>query len=184
MCEPTTLIVLGTALGIGGTVVGHNAQVDATDTANNATMVAHRDASLAAQRQYEDLQRAYAFNAKATQQQGEEAARAGRTALSQAIAGAGASGIDAGSMSVQDIINSERQRTASNLSKVADKQSDIKSGLISDNISVEMQAQGRINSTPFQTGPSALGAALSIGSQALSGASSYRKASAEAAKGP
>ena len=163
MCDPVSLAAASFAVSSAGAVVGYEGQVDATNAANAQAAAAHRNAGLAATRQYEDAQRKYEYEARSTQQQGNQAAMAGRAAIAQGVAAAGASGIDAGSISVTDILNEQRRQTALNLQNVSSRQSDLNQAFISEGRAIEQQAQGRIDSTPFQSGPSKLALMIDVG---------------------
>lgn len=173
MCDPVT--IAGTALSVAGSVVGYEGQVDATNAANAQAAAAHRNAGLSATNQYGDAQRKYEYEAKTVQQQGYDAVMAGRAAVASGIAAAGSSGVDAGSVSIADILNEQRRMTAQNLSNVKAKQSDMAQAFVSEGKAIEQQAQGRIDSTPFQAGPSKLGLMIDVGKAGFDAYQSYKK---------
>lgn len=175
MCDPVSLAAASFAVSSAGAVVGYEGQVDATNAANAQAAAAHRNAGLAATRQYEDAQRKYEYDARGEQQKGFEATMAGRNAVSQGVAAAGASGIDAGSISVTDILNEQRRQTAQNLQNVRSRQSDMSQAFISEGKAIEAQAQGRIDSTPFQSGPSKLALMIDVGKAGMSAYKDYKK---------
>lgn len=162
MCDPVTLAVASFAVSTAGSVAKYEGDVSATNAANAQAAAAHRNAGIAAEQQYEDAQRKFIYDSRANQQKGFEAAQAGRSAISQGIAAAGASGIDAGSISVGDILNEQRRQTAQNMQNVAFRQSDLTGAFVSDTKAIQQQAQGRIDSTPFQSGPSMLNLAIDV----------------------
>jgi hypothetical protein len=157
------------ALAAGQAVVGFVGQQQAANAQNATAAAAHQSASLAAQRQYEDEQRRYRFDAKATQMEGYDAVMRGRQAASTVAASAGASGFDMGSLSVSSILAAEAQKTAANIAKVDAKQEDLKTSYEAKVDSYEAQAQGRINSMPFKAGPNPLGLAINLAGAAYQG---------------
>lgn len=173
MCDPIS--IAATALSAAGQVVSYNGQVAATDAANAQAAAAHRNAGLAATQQYEESQRKFIYESRSNQQRGFEAAQAGRAAIAQGVAAAGASGIDAGSISVADILNDQRRQTAQNLQNVSTRQSDLTQSFISEGRAIEQQAQGRIDATPWQTGPSKLGLAIGLASTGVGAYKEYKK---------
>ena len=170
-----TLAISSFALSTAGSVASYEGQVSATNAANDQAAIAHRNAGLAAQRQYEDSQRKFIYESRSNQQKGFEASMAGRQAISQGIASAGASGIDAGSISVGDILNEQRRQTAQNMQNVSSRQDDLTGAFIGDTKAIQEQAQGRIDSTPFQRGPSLLNLAIDVGSAGVNAYRGYKK---------
>lgn len=173
MCDPLT--IAGAGLAAAGQVASFVGENQAAGAHNQMAAQAHMNAGLAATGQYEDSQRKYNYEARSTQQQGYDAAMAGRKAVGSVAAQAGASGIDVSSLSISDIINEQRRVTAQNLSNVKAKQADMKAGVMGDMEAAHLQAQGRINSTPFKSGPSAVGLAIGLAGTAVSAYNSGSK---------
>lgn len=163
------MCTVSAALMAGSAVISHVGKVNETNAYNDAAAANAQQASLAAQRKYDDEQRKFVYDSKVNQKEGYEAAMKGRAATSSAVAQAGAAGFDVGSISVASLIAAERQRTAENLSRVDLKQDDLRYNYDARVDSYEAEAQGRINSMPYKAGPSPLGLAINIGTAALSG---------------
>ena len=157
------------AMAGASAVAGFVGQAQEAKTANGNLAQAHQDASLAAQRKYEDEQRRMRFDARATQKEGYASIMRGREAVSTVRASAGASGFDIGSLSVGAIIAAERQKTAENSDKVRSKMEDLKTSYEAKVDSYEAEAQGRINSMPFKAGLNPLGLAINLAGAAYQG---------------
>ena len=173
MCDPFT--IAATTLAVAGQVVSYEGQVSATNAANDQASLAHRNAGMAAQRQYEDAQGKFIYESRTNQQKAFEAAQAGRSALAQGRAAAGASGIDASSISVNDILNDQRRQTAQNLQNVKTRQDDLAQSFVGATTGAPLPAQGRLDSTPYQSGPSMLGLAIGAAGAVASGFASANK---------
>lgn len=159
------------AIGQGASFIG---QQNATNQYNAAAKQNAINASLAAQRQYEDEGRRYFYNNKQNLQQGFQTEMKARQARGTAVASAGTAGIDASSISVQSILNDIDQQQAANDGVLRDKQEDAESAFRSRVDSYEAQAQGRINSMPFKEGPSPLALGLGIADAGLDSFSSTK----------
>lgn len=172
MCDPVT--IAAAALSAAGQVVSYNGQVAATNAANAQAAAAHRNAGMAAQSQYEDYQRKFIYESRENQQKGMEAAMAGRAAVARGVAAAGASGIDASSLSVTDLLNEQRRQTAQNLQNVSSRQSDLTQAFQGDVRASQQTAQGRIDASPWQTGPSKLGLMIGLASTGVGAYKDYK----------
>lgn len=135
----TPLQIMSGAVSAMGAVAQANEQ-------NAASAANAQSASLAAQSKYDDLQRRYVYNARATQQEGYKAEIEKREAAGTAVASAGSSGV--GGISVSSILAAVNQQGAENMARVRTKQDDLESSYTSDTKSVEAEAMGRIASVP------------------------------------
>lgn len=168
MCMPA-LGAIGMGLQMAGQVAGFANQSHQTDLYNAAAKQNAINASLAAERQYEDEGRKFIYNSREIQQEGYQAAMKGRQAVGTTMASAGGAGFDASSISLSDIISSENQKTAQSIDNIKTKEDDQKNTLKSADDSSFAQAQGRINSMPYKASPSALGLAIGLGSDLVGG---------------
>lgn len=156
MCE------ISAALAIASSVAGFAAQSQAVDAQNAAAAAAHQNAGLAATRKYEAEQQNVISEARSAREQGYDAAMKARESQGVAKASAGSSGIDLSSLSVDDIINAERQKAAINADRIQNKIDDTKSQYVFNTKAYEQEAQGRIDANPFQAPPSPLGLAIEL----------------------
>lgn len=166
MCE------ISAALAMASSVAGYVAQSQAVDAQNAAAAIAHQNAGLAATRKYEAEQQNMISEARAARQQGYDAAMKARESQGVAKASAGSSGIDIASLSVDDIINTERQRAAINADRIQNRLDDSANQYLFNTKAYEQEAQARIDATPFQAAPSPLGLAIELAGAAYQG---YRK---------
>lgn len=173
MCDPVT--IAGAVLSAAGQVASYEGQVSATNAANSQAAAAHRNAGLAAQGQYEEYQRKFLYESRENQQKGMEAVMAGRSQVATGVAAAGASGIDAGSLSVTDILNEQRRQAAQNVQNVNARQEDLAQAFRGDVRASQQTAQGRIDSTPFQSGPSKLGLMIGLASTGVGAYKEHKK---------
>jgi hypothetical protein len=157
------------ALAAGQAVVGFIGQQQAANAHNSAAKEAHQNASLAAQRKYEDEQTRYRYDARATQKEGYQSQMRGRAAGATAVASAGSSGFDIGSLSVGAILAAEKQKTAENTDKVNSQFEDLENSYTNRVEAYEAEAQGRINAMPFKAGPNPLGLAINLAGAAYQG---------------
>lgn len=171
MCDPLT--IAAGVLSASSQLVAYEGQVAATDAQNQVNARAHQNASLAAQYQYEEAQRKFIYESRENQQKGFEAAMQGREALSTGAAQAGASGLDMASISIGDLLNEQRRQTAQNLQNINTRQEDLTQAFTGDVKGAQMQAQSRIDATPFQSGPSKLGLMIGL---AKTGVDTYKAA--------
>lgn len=142
MCLPMLaaagpLQILSGAVGAMGAIAQANAQ-------NAASAANAQSASLAAQRKYDDTQRKYVYNARATQQEGYSAAMKSREAAGTAVASAGTSGV--GGVSVANIFAGINQQGAENQSRVRTKQDDLRTSYKGEVDTAEAEARNRIAS--------------------------------------
>lgn len=163
MCELTA------ALAAASAVAGYIGQVQQTNAYNTTAAAAHRNAGLAATRKYEAEQQNTIAEARAARQQGYDAAMAARESQAVAKASAGSSGLDLSSLSVDDIVNAERQKAAINADRIQNRIEDSKSEYFFNTEAYEQEAQSRIDATPFQATPSPLGLAIDLVSAGYSG---------------
>lgn len=163
------MCTVAAALQGASAVVGFVGQANAANAYNEAALQNAQNAGLAAQRKYDDEQRKFIYDSKVNQKEGYEAALKGRATYASGVAQAGASGFDVSSLSVEDILAAERQRTAENLSRVDLKQDDLTRSYLGKVDSYEAEAQNRINSMPMKEGPNPLGLAINLGTAALGG---------------
>lgn len=157
------------AIMAASSVVSFVGQSQQTKAYNDAAAANANNASVAASQKYNDEQRKFVYDSKVNQKEGYEAAMKGRSAYASVVAQSGASGFDAGSISIGSILAAERQKTAENLSRVDLKQDDLTNSFTSRTRSIEAEAQGRINSMPYKAGPNPIGLALNIASAAATG---------------
>lgn len=163
MC--TIMAALGAALSGVQSIAGFAGQSQAADAANAQAAAAHRDALISYQNKVGDLQRQYIYNERAAQQKGYAATLKGRAAAATGLASSGSAGVGANSITLEQLMNDERQVTAENLNRVRSQQEDLKDQYIGQSISAQYDAQGRINSVPFRMGPNpaSLGLQLAAG---------------------
>lgn len=167
MCDPITATSIG--LSMAGSVAQFAGQSQQTAQYNAAAKQNGINANVAAEHQFADEGRKYIYDMRELQQEGYAATMKGRQAVGTSIASAGASGFDASSFSVGDIISSENQKTAQSMDNIRTKQDDKGNALRSADDTIEAQTQGRINSMPGKAAPSALGLAIGLGSDIAGG---------------
>ena len=163
MCDPVS------ALMAAQSVVKFGQEKSATDAYNSQAAAAHRDAQMAAGYKYKDSQNKYNFDAKGTNQEGYKAALKARAELGSLQASAGASGIAAGSLTLDNLESMSRQVAAENEARVDLKRDDAKESLVGQLTGIESEAKQRINSMPFKAGPSPLGLAIGLAGAGLNG---------------
>ena len=163
MCDPVS------AMMAAQSVVKFAGEKSATDAYNAQASAAHRDARLAATYKYKDSQNKYNFDAKATNQEGYKAALKARAELGSLQASAGASGIAAGSLTLENLEAMSRQVAAENEARVDLKRDDAKESLVGQMVGIETEAKQRINSMPFKEGPNPLGLAIGLAGAGLKG---------------
>ena len=142
MCE------ISAALALASSVAGYAAQSQAVDAQNAAAARAHMNAGLAATRKYEAEQQNMISEARAARQQGYDAAMKARESQGVAKASAGSSGIDLASLSVDDILNAERQKAAINADRIQNRLDDTANQYYFNTEAYEQEAQARIDATP------------------------------------
>lgn len=130
-------------VGIEG-VVGAVGAIAQANAQNQAAASNAQSASLAAQRKYDDLQRRFVYNSRATQQEGYSAAMKARESAGTAVASAGSSGV--GGVSIASVLANINQEGAENQARVRTKQDDLKASYTSQVDSVEAEARSRIAS--------------------------------------
>jgi hypothetical protein len=157
------------ALGAASSVAQFAGQQQATDAYNAQAAAAHRDAGIAASNKYADEQRRLTYDARANQQKGYEAALKGRAAVASGTASAGSAGVAAGSLTLDQLIAASKQKAAENEARVQTKREDMEESFRGRVKSVESEAQQRINSMPFKSGPNPLGLAINIAGAAAGG---------------
>jgi hypothetical protein len=165
MCSP----MMGIGLAMSGLqmAAGASAQQSAADAYNAQAAAAHRDAAIAYQNKVGDLQRKYVYDERAVQQKGYAATLKGRAALATGVASAGSAGIAPGSVTLEQLMNDERQVTAENESRINTQRDDLKDQFIGNTISAQYEAMGRQNAIPFKSGPNYTALALNAGSTGL-----------------
>jgi hypothetical protein len=176
MCSP--MAAVGFGLQAIGSVAGYGQQAADVKQANAEARQNAVNASVAASHQYEDEGRKLSYDTKALQQEGYNQAMEARRATGTAIASAGSSGLDVGSISVHSILSDIDQQEAINESNTQSKMDDKQEAYKANTISEKAQAQGRINSMPLKRKPSPLGAILGIataGVDAITGSAAGKK---------
>jgi hypothetical protein len=158
MCEPTTLAAASLAIGAASSGASFYMQNQAATNANTQANVAHRNASLAGQRQYESGQANMIAETRDAQQKGYEASLRGRESAASARASSSFSGI-----SMNEILDAEHQKAAINANKAANYISDVREKYIRTAADSEAQAQGRIDATPFKDSASVLNLGIDLG---------------------
>lgn len=177
MCAPAAaLAVVSTGLSIAGSVMQYQGQKSATDQYNQQAAINARDAQLAFANKTADINRNYIYDAKANQQEGYKNAMALRRGEGTIKASAGASGLDASSLSVDSILANERQIAAGNEAIINDRVDNLKSSRQSQVDTAMAEAQGRINSMPYKAGPNPLGLAINVAGDLVGGFREYKKA--------
>lgn len=151
------MCTVSAAIGGISSVANFANQVSATNQYNQSVADAHRDASLAAQGKFEGEQRSLNADSKTALEQGYDAELAARDSIATARASSTVGGISMG-----DILSAERQKASRNAAKVRDFVSSAKDTYNVNTQAYKQEAQGRINSTPFQRGPSVLNLGLDI----------------------
>jgi hypothetical protein len=139
----------------------------ASDNANAQANIAHRNASLAAQRQYESGQANMIAETRDAQQKGYESTLRGRESVASARASSSFSGV-----SMNDILDAEHQKAAINANKANNYISDVREKYIRTAEDSEAQAQGRIDATPYKDSASVLNLGLDIGKTVIGTANS------------
>lgn len=186
MCDPATVgittaqLATGAAgaqagLGILGAVNSFISGSDAANIANRQKAENDRDAVIAANEKYFQNNQRYIYDSRMVQQEGYKAAMAGRVAQGTAIASAGSSGFDTSSLSVQNILNDERQKTAMDVENARTKMDDLKDATINNNRAAYAEARGRINSHQYQAGPNPLALGINIAGAGVGAYGTYRR---------
>lgn len=161
------MTAISVGLSAASSAAGFAGQQSQTNSYNAAAKQNAINASVAATHQYEDEGRRLISDAKQTNNEGYQAIMKARQAKGTVMASAGTSGMDAGSLSVDSILAGISSDEANSGYAVASRHDDGEANYRSAGRGIEAQAQGRINSMPFKDGPSPLGMALSIGTDAL-----------------
>lgn len=169
-----TVAAIPAALSAAGSVVSFAGKQQAVDDYNANAAVAHRDASLAAQYKYEQEAQRNRYDAKDILIKGFEAVLKGREARATAIASAGASGFDTSSITISSLIDQEANKSARNEAVIKDQLDDLAESYVSRTKGYQMEAQGRINTTPFKSGPNPLELAIDLAGSAFKGYSAYK----------
>lgn len=173
MCDPLTMIGIG--LSAAGQVASFAGQQAQTDSYNAAARQNAINASVAATQKYSDEGRKLQYEAKQTNQEGYDAAMKAREAAGMAKASAGSAGMDLRSLSVNSILSNIYNDEAAAGYAIQDRHDEAEAGFKSRTKAYEAEAQGRINSMPFKEGPSPLGLALGIATDAFGVASKSPK---------
>lgn len=174
MCFAAAALI-PSALSAVGSVAQFSEQSAAVKEENAMRAVARRDASLAAQRQYEDAGKKLIYDSRAAQQEGYRAEMKARSAASVARASTGTSGLSLGdSYSVDDILSAINQENAMNQDIIKTKQDELKDTYKNTVDSAEAQAKQRINSLPDKKGPSPLGLVINLAGTAFQGYNDYK----------
>lgn len=160
-----TAISIG--LSVAGNVAGFAGQQQQTDAYNAAAQQNAINAGSAATRKYSDEQRRISQEAKQTNQEGWDAVMKARQAKGTAVASAGTAGMDLSSLSVNSILSNIAFNEANSEYNIADRHDQEEAGYRSNVEAYKAEAQGRINSMPFKEGPSPLGLALGIATDAF-----------------
>lgn len=163
------MCTIAAAFGALSSVASFAGESQAAAEYNNAARQNAVNASLAAQNKYEDAQRKYIYDSKATQKEGYQATLKGRSSVAVGRASAGSAGIDASSISLANLIAAEEQTAAENISRTRLKQEDLTDSFKSEVRSYEAEAKNRIASMPFKSGPNPLGLAIGIAGSVVKG---------------
>ncbi len=182
MCDPISAIGMG--LQIAGSVAGFAGQQQATNDYNSAAMANARNASLAAQHQYEGEGRKLITDTAAINQEGFDAVMSARQARGQAEASAGSSGIDASSITVASILADMDAQEARSEFNTGLKREDAKYGYTENTRAIKAQAEGRINSMPTKRGPSPLALGINVANLGFTGWQDSQKLKTQQGLGP
>jgi hypothetical protein len=166
MC-PAELAAASLIIGTASAGANFAMQDQAAANANTQANLAHRNASLAAQRQYESGQANMIAETRDAQQKGYESALRGRESVSSAKASSSFTGV-----TMDNILDAEHQKAAFNANKASNYISDVREKYIRTAEDSEAQAQGRIDATPFKDSASVLNLGLDIGKTVIGTASS------------
>jgi hypothetical protein len=153
-----------------GSAVQFAGQASATNAYNAQAMAGQRDAQIATGYKYRDLQTRRDFDNRSINQEGYKAALKGRDEVATATASAGASGIAAGSLTLDNLLAQSRQTAAQNEANVRAKRDDLTASLAGNLQSAEAEGRRQINSMPLKAGPSALGLAINLATAGAFGA--------------
>lgn len=165
MCTPVAAIGFG--LQAVSQVASFAGQQQQTDAYNAAAAQNAQNASLAAERQYEDQGRRFIYNNTKVLQEGQDAIFSARKARGALTASAGSAGIDASSLTVQSLLSESHSEEARSEYNADLKRQDSLNALKSANDEAYAQAQGRIASMPHKDGPSPLALGLGIATAGL-----------------
>ncbi|WP_432806822.1 virion core protein, T7 gp14 family [Methylocystis echinoides] len=171
------LLSLGANVGLSalGSTNAYNAERDATNQHNYNVLLNAQSAGIAASNQFADLGRGFTYEARAAQQEAQQAVEAGRQAEGTELASAGSSGFTGSSLTVGALMADEARRAAENQENYALKVDDLKGAYISKGKMVQAQAQDRINSIQYQTQPSGSALGLNIASAVSEAGAKYFK---------
>lgn len=161
MCDPMSALTAASA------VTSFVGQQQASDAYNSQAAAAHRDAIIAANNKYGDLQRRYVYDEKAANQEGFKAAMKARSEQGTIVASAGSNGT--GGLTLDNLIAQSKQIGAENEARVQSRRDDLNDSLRSGLDSTRAEAQQRINSTPFKSGPNPLGLAINLAGAGVMG---------------
>lgn len=159
MCSP--MAAIGFGLSAASQVAGFAGQQQATDEYNRTAAQNAVNAKVAAANAYGDEQLKYSYDSKKNAQEAYDAVMKARQAKGIVQASAGSAGFDASSLSVSDLVSEQSRAEARDHYNFLTKQEDMSNNYDSRTKSIKAQAEGRINSMPYKSGPSAL--ALGIG---------------------
>lgn len=163
------MMMAGMALGVVGAIAQYQQQKQATDDYNAQAAAAHRDAMIAATYKYKDVQSKYIYDNKALNQEGYKAALKSRESIATGVASSGAMGFDPGSITIANLVGEQSQQAAQNEANIGTKREDAFAQMTGQGMSIQAEAQQRINSMPFKRGPSPLGMILGIGKSVVGG---------------
>lgn len=173
MCDPVTAIGFG--LSAAGQVAQFAGQSQATDEYNKAAAQNRLNALVAANNKYADTDRSYIYDSTKNRMEAYDKIMQARKAAGMVKASGGSSGFDASSLTVGDLLSEYDRDQGETTSRFGLKQEDLESSRTSRVESYRAEAEGRINSMPFKSGPSPLALGLGIASSALDGVKSTKQ---------
>lgn len=143
------------------------AGVNEANATNANNLQQQMDSGLAAGWQYADENRRFAYNSKALQQEGYDLAIKSRENVATGITSAASSGV--GGLTLGSLVADAKQKGAENQNRIQTKREDLRSSLASNIQSIYAQNKSVINATPMDSGPSALGLAIDMGTAYVTG---------------
>lgn len=173
MCEALTMMAASFAIGAVQTVTGFVGAQQQADAQNQRVKQNQEAAQESLRREYEQAQTREIQEEEAAAVQKQDIAREARAARASTLVAAGEGGVSG--LSVDNLLADVYQQESTSFDRI-----DQNTGFMSDNLKYEMRglkakAQDRINSMPWNQGPSPFAAALKIGGSALNTYQQYDK---------
>lgn len=166
ICDPVTAIGFG--LSAAGQVAGFAGEQQATNEYNRAAARNRMNALLAANRQYEDIDRSFIYDTTKDRMEAFDTVMDARRGAATVRASGGSAGFDASSLTLGDLLSEYDREAGETDARFALKLDDRKMARSSKVESVRAEAEGRINSMPYKSGPSPLALGLGIANAGLS----------------